>query len=111
MSLFPEVHTHPLPILSLFPKVHTYPSCNKLQVFYSDELSTRGITDVKMVNSSKRWKMEMKIKCFQGAFSNSLVILSVNLDCTEMTACAETPFATWRKVEMTCLQGESGREA
>lgn len=78
--------------MSLFPKVHTHPSCNKRQTFYSDELSTRGITDIKMVNSSKRWKIEMKIKCFQGAFSNSIVILGVNLECTEMTACTEDTF-------------------
>lgn len=80
-------------------------------MFYSDELSTRGIADIKMDNSSKRWKMEMKIECFQGAFSNSLVILSVDLDGRKLTAYTETPFAAWGKVEMTCLQGESGREA
>lgn len=98
--------------LVLFPKVHTHPSCNdKLQMFSSDELSTRGITDIKMANSSNRWKMEMKTKCFQGAFSNFLVILSVDLDCIEIIACADTPFATWGKVEMTCLQGKSGRKA
>lgn len=47
----------------------------------------------------------MKIKCFHGALSNSRVISAVDLDCTEMTACTETPFATWRKIEMTHLQG------
>lgn len=80
-------------------------------MFYSEELSTRGITDIKLVNSSKRWKMEMKIKCFWGAFSNFLVILSADLNCTEMIACNEIPFATWGKVEMTWLLGESGRKA
>lgn len=80
--------------LVLFPKVHTHPSCNKLPMFYSDELSTRTITDIKMVNSSKRRKMEMQIKHVQGAFSNSVVILSVDLGCTEKIACTEMPFAT-----------------
>lgn len=55
--------------------------------------------------------MEMKIKCFWGAFSNFLVILSADLNCTEMIACNEIPFATWGKVEMTWLLGESGRKA
>lgn len=77
-------------------------------MFDSDDCQ-QEVSLTKTVNSSKRWKMEMKI--FQGHFSNSLVILSVDLGCTEMIACTKMPFATWGKAEMTCLQGESGRKA